>query len=161
MDPQNGRLSVFDSAGQYLRGLRAPGGFLIMPWEGGFDDSGAYYAPLASVEPEFRISLGRFDQRYTPLDTINLPSDPVERRSFDMVSDGRGRVSAGIPFQGRLQWRLSRSGTIWALITDQYRLIEFGLEGDTLRAISMAHEGIPVTSEERAGALAGLRWFTE
>ena len=58
-------------------------------------------------------------------------------------------------------WRLSRRGTIWALITDQYRLLEFGPDGDTLRVVTKAHQPIPVSSEERAEALNRLRWFTE
>lgn len=160
MDPQNTRLSVFDSAGTYLEGLRVPGGFVIIPWQGGFDDSGAYYAPVAAFQPSFRISLGRFDRTFAPLDTIDLPKDPVERASFTIVSDGAARVSAGVPFQGRLIWRLSRAGTLWALITDQYRLIEFGPAGDTLRVVTKAHEPVAVTSQERTEALDGLNWFT-
>lgn len=161
MDPQNTRLSVFDSAGNYVEGLRVPGGFVIIPWQGGFDNDGDYYAPVAAFQPSFRISLGRFDRAFTPLDTIDLPKDPVERASFTIVSDGASRVSAGVPFQGRLIWRLSRAGTVWALVTDQYRLIEFGPEGDTLRVVSMTHEPVAVTSQERTEALDGLKWFTE
>lgn len=161
MDPQNTRLSVFDSAGNYVEGLRVPGGFVIIPWQGGFDDDGDYYAPVADFEPSFSIALGRFDRAFTPLDTIELPKDPVERASFTIVSDGLTRVSAGVPFQGRLIWRLSRAGTVWALVTDQYRLIEFGPEGDTLRVITKTHEPVAVTGQERTRALDGLRWFTE
>lgn len=161
MDPKNTRLSVIDSAGHYLQGLLVPGGFVIMPWQGGFDEHGDYYAPIAVFEPEFQFSLGRFDQSYTPLDTIALPVDPVERSSFDIVADGRVRVSAGIPFQGGLLWRLSHRGTIWALITDQYRLMEFGPEGDTLRVITKVAEPVPVSPEERTEALDGMDWFTQ
>lgn len=161
MDPKNTRLSVIDSAGRFLEGLLVPGGFVIMPWQGGFDRDGDYYAPVAVFEPEFRFSLGRFDREYTLLDTIALPVDPVERSSFDIVVDGRVRVSAGIPFQGGLLWRLSHKGTIWALITDQYRLMEFSPEGDTLRVITKVAEAIPVSPEERTQALDGMDWFTQ
>ncbi|GMV06839.1 MAG: hypothetical protein AMXMBFR53_31140 [Gemmatimonadota bacterium] len=161
MDPRNTRLSVFDSAGRYVKGLPVPGGFVIIPWEGGFDERGDYYAPVASMEPEFRISLGRFDREYTPLDTIELPRDPVAREGFEIVSDGRVRVRAGVPFQGGLLRRLSRKGTVWALVTDQYRLIELGPEGDTLAVVTKTHEPIPVTAAERAEAVDGLSWFTE
>ena len=87
MDPQNARLSVFDSAGVYIEALRAMGGFVILPWRGGFDRDGYYYAPVPEFEPEFRVALGRFDRSYTVLDTIPLPTDPVERDSYD-ISDG-------------------------------------------------------------------------
>ena len=161
MDPQNARLSVFDSAGTYIEGLRVPGGFVIMPWPGGFNRDGQYYAPVVAFEPEFRIALGRFDRTYTPLGTIQLPTDPVEREDFRIVSDGLTRVSAGVPFQGRLVWRLSSSGTVWALITDQYRLFELTADGDTLRALTKTYNPVGITSQEKTEALDGLRWFTD
>jgi hypothetical protein len=161
IDPQNTRLSVIDPMGQYIEGKVVPGGFVIFPWEGGFDEGGDYYAPIATFEPSFRFALGRFDDQYMPVDTIALPIDPVERRSFDIVSEGRVRVSAGVPFQGRLLWRLSRQGTIWALVTDQYRLMEFTPEGDTLRVVSKVGEAVPVSEAEMAEAIEGLGWFTQ
>lgn len=160
MDPQNTRLSVFDSSGAYLRGLRVAGGFVIMPWQGGFDDAGDYYAPTAEFEPEFRIALGRFDREYNLRQTIPLPSDPVERADF-RIESGPGRVIASVPFQGRMMWRLSAEGTLWALITDQYRLLELTASGDTLRSITKSDDPIPVTDAERQEALDGLDWFTD
>ena len=159
MDPQNTRLSVFDSAGAYLRGLHVPGGFVVMPWQGGFDDAGSYYAPTAEFEPEFRIALGRFDQEYELQETIPLPSDPVERSDF-RIESGSGGVIASVPFQGRMMWRLSAEGTLWALITDRYHLLELTAGGDTLRSITKADDLIPVTDAERQEALDGLEWFT-
>ena len=45
-DPENNRLSRFDTAGVYLDGRASPGGFVIMPWPGGFDAEGYYYSPV-------------------------------------------------------------------------------------------------------------------
>lgn len=160
MDPQNGRLSVFDSAGTYIEGIQAPGGFVIMPWPGGFDRDGRYYAPVVVRAPEFHIALGRFDNSYTPLDTIFGPTDPVKRDAYTIKSEGVTRVAAGVPFQGGLRWRHSNSGTIWALLTDQYRMFELTAEGDTLRSLSMTVDPLPVTSQEKSDALDGLEWFT-
>ena len=161
MDPQNARLSVFDSAGSYIEGLQAPGGFVIMPWQGGFDRQGNYYSQIIEFEPEFRIALGRFDRAYNPLDTIELPTDPVERDAYTIVSEGRTRVVAGVPFQGGLKWRLSSSGTVWALFTDQYRMFEIAANGDTLRSVTKNFDPVAVTSQDLTDALDGLKWFTD
>ena len=116
MDPSNNRHSVFDTAGTYLEGKHAPGGFVIMPWPGGFD-------------------------RY--------------------FTRSDGRLSAGVPFSGGLVWQPSPAGTIWALITDQYRLFELTPDGDTLRTITRAFTPLPVTAEDRASIPEQLKWFTD
>lgn len=116
MDPSNNRHSVFDTAGTYLEGKHAPGGFVIMPWPGGFD-------------------------RY--------------------FTRSDGRLSARVPFSGGLFWRPSPAGTIWALVTDQYRLFELTPDGDTLRTITRAFTPLPVTAEDRARIPEQLKWFTD
>ena len=40
LDPSNNRISVIDTAGTYKTSHPALGGFVIMPWPGGFDDGG-------------------------------------------------------------------------------------------------------------------------
>lgn len=161
MDPGNTRLSIFESEGALDRIVPFGGGFITIPWRGGFDRNGRYYSPVLDLNAEDHISLGMFESDLTPLDTISLPTDPVERGSWRIVSDGRTRVMAGIPFQGRLVWNLSNEGTLWALITDEYRLVEFGLTGDTLRTVTKELRSIPVSDEERAEAVEDLTWFTD
>jgi hypothetical protein len=158
MDPSNNRLSVFDSAGVYLEGRHALGGFVIVPWPGRFDAQGRYYAPVPLTDGPFRIGLVRYDAAFAPTDTLDVPRDPVERDRFEH-SRGEGRMVAGVPFQGGLQSALSRAGTIWSLVTDQYRLFETGPTGDTLRTITRAFEPIPVTEADREQAREDLDWF--
>jgi hypothetical protein len=161
MDPQNARLSVFDTAGSYLESIRVPGGFLMLPWPGGFDGSGFYYVPRRRFEPEFRVDLIRFDRTLAPLDTLLVPPDPVEREEFRIVSDGRVLTDERVPFQGGLAWRLSESGSIWALLTDQYQLVELDARGDTVRVVTKTFSPVPVTDEEMAAALDDLKGFVE
>jgi hypothetical protein len=165
MDPQNNRLSVFDTVGQYVGGITMPGGFLLFPWPGGFDQQGNYYAPQPLQGNTFGFELLRYDVRLdpvelTPRDTLQLPRDPIQRERFELRGNGGG-LQAGVPFQGRLVWRLAPAGTIWALITDQYRLLELGLDGDTLRTITREFTPIPVTAADRDQAREDLKWFTE
>lgn len=158
MDRQNARLSLFDSAGRYQTAKRIPPGFLIR-W-GGFDRFGRYYEPFPVGERELRIAVRRYDRSFSSADTIEVPRDPVGRARFVVESSG-GRMVAGVPFQGRAVPRLSRIGTFWVLLTDQYRLVELTSDGDTLRTITRAFAPISVTDADRAQALEDLRWFTK
>ncbi|MGW8266106.1 MAG: 6-bladed beta-propeller [Longimicrobiales bacterium] len=159
MDPSNNRLSVFDTAGVYLEGLPALGGFVIFPWPGRFDARGSYYAPVPLTDGEFRVGMVRYDASMTPVDTLSPPRDPVERERFEHHNDSGGVMMAGVPYQGTLLWRISDAGTIWALLTDEYRLFELEAEGDTLRTITREFEPIPVTMADRARAREDLEWF--
>ena len=159
MDPSNNRHSVFDTAGTYLEGKHALGGFVILPWPGGFDRRGRYYSPVPKFGGDgFSWALVMHDAAHQPVDTIEPPRDPVEREYFTR-SDGR--LSARVPFSGGLFWQLSPNGTIWALITDQYRLFELTPDGDTLRTITRAFTPLPVTAADREKVPEDLKWFTD
>lgn len=162
MDPANNRLSVIDTAGRYLDGKKVPGGFVVIPWPGGFDDAGRYYAPVPRYAPNFSLPLVRHDTALVPIDTVAAdPRDPKDRVSFTIQEGGVTRVSAGVPFQGRLLTRFSPAGTYWSLLTDDYRLQEYSITGDTLRTITRAFSPLPVTAADREQAREELMWFTD
>ena len=161
MDPQNNRISIFDTAGTYVDAKPALGGFIIMPWPGGFDDEGSYYAPVPQGGRDFRIALVRYDSGFAARDTLQPPAYDVARESFEHRTPGGGMMMAGVPYQGGLTWQLSRPGTIWALITEEYRLFELAPGGDTLRSIIRAFEPQPVTAADREAARENLKWFTD
>lgn len=160
MDPQNNRISVFDTAGAFVRAEPALGGFIMMPWPGRFDADGFYYAPVPRSNGDFSIALVRHDVELTPLDTLVTPTDPVERERFEHSPGPGSFIRAGIPFQGGLSWQLSPRGTMWAMISDEYRLIELTPSGDTLRTITREFSALPVTDADREQARENLRWFT-
>ncbi len=159
MDPSNNRLSVFDTAGVYLEGHPALGGFIIIPWPGRFDAGGSYYAPVPLTDGEFRVGIVRFDTSMTAVDTFSPPEDPVERERFEHHNDSGGVMMASVPYQGSLLWRLSDAGTVWALLTDEYRFFEVDAEGDTLRTVTRAFDPLPVTGADRDRAREDLEWF--
>src|SRR5690606_18346956 len=72
-----------------------------------------------------------------------------------------GGISASVPFTGTLNWRLSPDGTIWALVTDQYRLFELAPDGDTLRTITRGFTPLPVTAADRESIHERMKWFTD
>lgn len=145
--------------GQLRREHAGSGAVRRVAVPGGFAGNGLYHVPVVRMDPTFQIDLARFDGMVAPLDTLLAPRDPVEREGCRLVVDGRVVDDAPMPFQGGLVWRLSSSGSVWALITDQYRLFELGDGGDTLRVVTKSFGPIPVTEEERAEALEALRPF--
>jgi hypothetical protein len=159
MDPSNARLSVFDTAGAYVEGKAALGGFVMMPWPGRFDEGGRYYSALLR---EGRWRLVRHDASFLPLDTVEVPRDPVSREWFEIRdSEGRPRLRAAVPYQGFLDWQVSPAGTMWALIADQYRLFELDSSGDTVRSITRSFAPLSVTAIDRERAREDMKWFTE
>lgn len=159
MDPQNNRFSLFDTAGAYLEGKRVPGGFMIIPWPGDFDQAGNYYGPIPMPgSGPFHMGLTRYDPAFTPVDTLEVPRDPVEREHFELRSD-HGFMMASVPFSGSLQWRLAPSGHIWSLLTDEYRLTQFSASGDTLKSVTRDFQPLPVTAADMDAAREELEWF--
>jgi hypothetical protein len=92
---------------------------------------------------------------------LDVPTDPIERASFDLTGNSGSFIRAAVPYQGSLTWHLSPAGTIWAMLTDDYRLFELSPEGDTLRTITRAFTPLPVTPEDREQARENLKWFTD
>ena len=162
VDPENNRLSVFDTAGTYLTGHQTPGGFTIVPWPGGFDDHGDYYSPVPESSDEgFRIALAHFDASLQVIDTLTWPSDPVEREHFEAHNDDGGTMMASVPFSAGFVTRLSPRGTLWGMLTGEYRLFELSHAGDTLRTITRSFDPLPVTAADRDQAREDLKWFTQ
>ena len=166
-DPENNRVSVFDTAGTLAYSRPAPGGFIILPWPGGFDDQGFYYSPVFipsddDSDRSFRIGLARFDSELQPVDTLVPPSDPYDPsdRRFELRTED-GYTATRIPFKPTFRWHFERDGTFWSLITGEYKLFQLNTAGDTLRTITREFEPYPVTEEEIEAALEELDLFVK
>ncbi len=159
IDPQNNRISVLDSAGTYLEGKQTPGGYIIIPWPGGFDAAGNYYSPVPlPSDGAFSMGLMRLDSSFTPIDTVAIPRDPVERERFEIRREDM-RWLRSIPFTGGFDWRLAPSGTLWGMLTGEYRLFQLSLTGDTLRTITREFTPLPVTDADMDRARENLESF--
>lgn len=161
-DPQNNRASVFDTAGQYLRGPSMAGGFILLPWPGRFDRDGHYYWPVPlPSQTEFRMGLVRYDSALAPVDTLAVPDDPVQREYFELRQGDEGFARVGVPYTGGFRWALSPRGTFWGFLTGPYRMFELGQDGDTLRTITREHAPLPVTDADMSQAREDLEWFIQ
>jgi hypothetical protein len=159
VDPQNNRLSVFDTAGTYLEGKYALGGFIMIPWPGGFDEHSHYYTPVPQQRgDDFGIALARFDSDLEIIDTIAIPEDPEERDGFELHT-GDSHLMASIPFAPGFRWRLAPNGTLWAMLEEHYRFIQLTLSGDTVRSFTREFDPLPVTEADMEEAREELEWF--
>lgn len=158
MGMSQGRVAIFDTAGTFMR--QEPtlaGGMVLKPYPGGFDPVGRYNVVLRGGGLR---RMARFDQSFSPIDTISLPENPEETEYFELVNEGGGGIRVGVPFQGFMTWRFSRTGTVWTLLAGRYQLTEMTSDGDVLRRITKEHEPIPVTGDELEEAIERLDWFT-
>ncbi len=154
----NGRVSMFDTLGTWLGSESPATRAIILPYPGGFDRAGRYN--IATWIPDgdgIVTAMKRFDQSFAPIDTVWIPQDPVERRSFTVFNEqGTPTMTVGVPFQGSMIWRFSPAGTLWTLLTGRYELAEFAPGGGVLRRVTMDHEPLRVTGADRERALSSL-----
>ncbi len=154
----NGRVSMFDTLGAWL-GSRPPATrAIILPYPGGFDRSGRYN--IATWLPDgdgIVTAMKRFDQSFAPIDTVWIPRDPMERRSFTIFNEeGTPTMMVAAPFQGNMSWRFSPAGTLWTLLTGRYELAEIAPGGMVLRRVTIDHEPLRVTAADRERELRSL-----
>ncbi len=160
VDPENNRVSLFDTSGTFVESKLIPGGFMIIPWPGGFDAAGYQYEPIPLPgEGPFNLGLVRYDSAFNAVDTIRGPDDPIKRERFELKRGEDMHWITSIPYTGGFEFHLSRTGTIWALVKDDYRLFELSAGGDTLRAISRDYTPLPVTEADMEVARERLADF--
>ncbi len=160
---QQGQLNIFDSTGSLLREERsnAPGS-ITLPYPGGFDRVGRFNVYIRyPLQETYTRGMARFDQSFTPIDTIPIPKSPFEPEYFKLVGDdGRSSSSMGVPFQGSFHWRFAPKGNLWTLLADRYELAEITTSGDVLRRVTKEHETLPVTAADRQEYEEDAKWFT-
>jgi hypothetical protein len=130
----------------------------MYPWPGIADQAGRIVDLGVAPVPPYAQVLVRANLATAAADTFPLPS--YDGGSFQLLNPaGRPIRSLSIPFAGRLVWRLDPRGYVWSAITDEYRIVQQRLPGDTVLIIELARAPAPVSAEERATALEGLADF--
>ena len=165
MEMQLGKLTILDTDGNYLRTERVnTTGWDHRPYPGGFDPMGHYNAMSLCYdyeEEDTKTMLARFDQSFTPIDTIAIPESPVEIDRFVRNTEDGGRYSMPIPFQGSFEWVFSANGNLWTLYTGTYELIEITAGGTPLRRVTKEFEPLPVTSADWDEVQGRFNWFRD
>jgi len=163
LDPNNNRISVIDTNGTYVTSHPALGGFIVMPWSGGFDNQGRFYTYGIDPDPEdensFPMVFVRYNEALQPTDTTDVPRYQGNAEYFEARS-GDGFMRAGVPHSPGLRWRLARNSDFWFILTGEYEIVRRTFEGDTLSVFSKAFTPLPVTSADLEEAREDLEWFT-
>jgi hypothetical protein len=151
------RFTVFDTSGTFLQTYRREVTLWGFRWYGAFLANGALYdLTMAGTTSGGTTALVRYDSILGMVDTLSLPSydRPVPVWEF---SSGTGRITRLVPFAPGISWTLDPRGYVWAGITDQYRLHQITLTGDTIRIVQREHTPVRVTPEERDSLVETLR----
>lgn len=160
LDPNNNRISMFDTAGTYIDGRRMLGSFFTSRWPGGFDREGRFYSFEPDPSPDRFFAFVQYDSVLQRLGTIDIPQ--YQGETFEYVSpDGNDRNSVGVPFAPYLVWQFDPRGYLWFGTTDGYHIVQRTLDGDTVRIVDRPRESVPVTAADRAEAMESLKWFTD
>lgn len=166
MDRGRPGIVVLDREGRELssypqpahRGHVRPGQFAV-------DAGGRVYSALnLSLRGVFpRYGITRFDTSgQEEVDTIRLPEHEVavwtveERRS-----DGGSSMSVVVPYTPTPLWQLDGEANLWFAMSDEYRVVQIGPNGDTLRVVERDVSPQEVSTEERDAAIRGLQSFAE
>ncbi len=159
VDQRNARYSVFDTAGRLVAEHPRPlSGFFTWAWHGGTDTAGTLYEMYAIVGPSRSTVLLALDSSLKVIDTLPLPR--YEGEVYKIERPGMS-VSYTVPFTPGLVWSLDPRGYVWLGVTTPYRIYQTRLRGDTVRIIERAYELVPVASDEKDLAVAGLKSFTD
>ena len=149
------RFTLFDTSGTFLRTYRREVTLWEFRWSGGFLANGALYdLTMAGTTSGRTTALVRYDSILGMVDTLLLPS--YDRPVWEFSSE-TGRMIMAVPFAPGISWTLDPRGYVWPGITDQYRLHQITLTGDTIRIVQREHTPVRVTPEERDSLVETLR----
>lgn len=129
------------------------------PWDGRFDDRGAIWQTWGYTEraaaglPAEGVSAVRrshWARSFAPTTgaTDSLPLGDEQPR-FLVIPQGRGYISARVPYDPALLVAYGPDGTIWTASSDAYRVTRRDPAGGADLVIRGSAEGPPLTTEER------------
>lgn len=158
MDVGNARISVFDTAGNYITAHRRRSAGYSIPCRCGFSDGRYHDFAFLSDGP----GLLRFDPEMASADSLAVPERPGGEEVFEFRDpEGRTRMMASVPFTPGTSWRIGNDSTVWYSPQTPYRVYRLSLDHDTLLRVEKEYDPVPVTSDERREQIEEMTWFTE
>jgi hypothetical protein len=143
------------SSGEFVASHTREIPYAMYPWPGTIALDGQILDIGVRFTPPYDHVLMSVDPATAAADTFPLPS--YDGGQFVFLNDaGQPSRSVTIPFAGQLVWTLDPRGYIWSGITDQYRIVQRRLTGDTVMVVERDQRPVPVTAEDRAAAIEGL-----
>lgn len=154
-DPRNSRLSLFDTAGTFIRSWSS-GCCIWAPIQ--FDRQHRVYVPAMSgpdVEASYRYV--RYDTIGTAIDTVSVPKGEEPRMWTVRSGSGGNRLQmmTPVPFTPQMRHAVAPDGSIVFGWTGEYRLVR--TDGhDTLGVMSRDWTPDPLSEERRQRHVDGM-----
>lgn len=164
-DPKNGRFSIFNQDGKFVRQQLAPSNGYGFIWFGGIDRQGRIWDPIFFYDPKNpdRHLIRRATADWRTVDTLALPScNSPGRGPEDGIFKHPGGSLARVPYYpGPVSVADYDDGSVWCAPTSsEYEFIRLRVgRGDTVGRFRSRAERLPVTPAERDTAIAKLKAF--
>ncbi len=135
-------------------------------WEGGITEDGRIWSPWTHSEREGvrlppQVFEGTVQSYLINFDPVSEAKDSVLLGDSPAHFINMQRGSAQVPFSPNRLHALSGKGVIWTAISDQYKLVQLNLVGDTTLIVEVTVDPIKVGAEERSTAIADLEEFMD
>jgi hypothetical protein len=160
VDPEAGRLLLFDGKGRYGRSMRVIFDTYGWAWSGAVDTRGYILDPI--LDPHrFPDRARRIAPDGSVVDTMpHVPCLPRDRprQRYIVIGNADRYMSFGIPNQPQPQVVFDNDGTLWCAPTDEYLLLRGALGSvDTLALVKRHVQPIPISGLERDRLLRTCR----
>jgi hypothetical protein len=135
-------------------------------WEGGITEDGRIWSPWIHSDREGvrlppQVFEGNVRSYLISLDPVRESKDScfLGNSPIHLINMQRGQ--ARIPFTPTRLHAFSGNGVIWTAISDQYKLVQLGLVGDTTLIVEVVVDPVRVSTEERSAEIADLEEFMD
>jgi hypothetical protein len=156
VDQRNERFTLFDTAGRVLDMRPRRLGFSGWRWEGAADSTGRLFENQFGRGNRVTQILLRFDLSSERVDTF--PLGWLEAPIIKSTLSNGGYGGGPLPFSPKVVWRVDPPGRLWLAVTNQYRIVQRALRGDTLRIVERVVPPVALSRMEIDSAVAA--WVT-
>lgn len=164
-DPKNGRFSLFDQNGKFVRQQSAPSMGYGFIWSGGIDSRGRIWDRIFVPDPNdpYLAKMRRATPDWSRVDTLSLPKCSTPGVSAGAAAYKFPNGYSGVPYYPQpVAVTDYNSESMWCATSgNEYRFVRVGIATkDTLARLVGKAERVPVSAVERDSAIAPLerRW---
>ena len=160
VDPGNGRYSVYDGDGRFLRSYVRTLASYALPWQGSVKSGDSISELLLQMNraPEI-VQMGPSEDGLAQVAVSSQTLPAYESPYFELRRAG-SVTRASVPYSPLRPVRIYRDG-VWFGLSDTYRLLHLNSAGDTTLIIEHEFDPLRVTAAEKQEAINDLEWFVK
>lgn len=139
IDGQNARYTAI--RGDDFETYRRDAPMYHLPWIGGFTAEGVLYDAVVLPGQPYEVLL-RVDSTGIVTDTF-----PIVTPELDVPRLGR-TMQLPLPYAPKVLRTFDRRGSVWTAVTDEYRLVQMSVAGDTVMIVTRDYAAPALTSAQ-------------